>query len=86
MKLINDRVLEPKLVAFELRHRPDVSDHIHGTAFTSSIGTAGQGPANVFSQGEFYVPTPAVDIRWEQPASGVNLSAPAKPTAPSQMS
>src|SRR6266568_7268360 len=49
MKLINDRVLEPKLVAFELRHRPDVSDHIHGTAFTSSIGTAGQDPANVFS-------------------------------------
>ena len=34
MKLINDRILEPKLVAFELWFRPDVSDHIHGTAFT----------------------------------------------------
>ena len=28
------RVLEPKLVAFELRLRLDVSDYIHGTAFT----------------------------------------------------
>src|SRR5260370_34020368 len=45
MKLIDDRVLEPKLVAFEPRRRPDVSDHIHGTAFTRSSGTAGRGPA-----------------------------------------
>src|SRR5262245_22549597 len=36
MKLIDDRVLEPKLVAFEPRRRPDVGDHIHGTAFTRS--------------------------------------------------
>ena len=45
MKLIDDRVLEPKLIAFEPRRRPDVSDHIHGTAFTRSSGTAGRGPA-----------------------------------------
>jgi hypothetical protein len=32
VKLINDRVLEPKLVAFELRLRLDVSHYIHGTA------------------------------------------------------
>jgi hypothetical protein len=30
VKLIDNRVLEPKLVAFELRRRSDVSDHVHG--------------------------------------------------------
>jgi hypothetical protein len=34
MKLINNRVLEPKLVTFDLWLHLDVSDHIHGTAFT----------------------------------------------------
>src|SRR5262244_2418932 len=34
MKLIDDRILEPKLVAFELRRHSDVSDHVHGKAFT----------------------------------------------------
>jgi hypothetical protein len=32
MKLINNRVLEPKLVTFDLWLHLDVSDHIHGTA------------------------------------------------------
>src|SRR5262245_62577438 len=45
MQLIDDRVLEPKLVAFEPRRRPDVSGYIHGTAFTLSSGTAGRDPA-----------------------------------------
>ncbi len=34
MKLINDRVLEPKLVAFGLRFHLDVRDDVHDTAFT----------------------------------------------------
>src|SRR5262244_1563172 len=34
VKLIDDRILEPKLVAFELRRRSDVSDHVHGKTFT----------------------------------------------------
>jgi hypothetical protein len=34
VKLIGDRIFEPKLIAFELRSRSDASDHVHGTAFT----------------------------------------------------
>ena len=34
VKLIDDRIFEPKLVAFGLRSRSDASDHVHGTAFT----------------------------------------------------
>jgi hypothetical protein len=34
MKLINNRVLEPQVVAFELRLDIDVSHDVHGKAFT----------------------------------------------------
>jgi hypothetical protein len=44
MKLINNRVLEPQLVAFELRLRIDVSHDVHGKAFTRSSGITAQDP------------------------------------------
>ena len=46
VKLIDDCVLEPELVALELGFGFDVgNDDVHGTTFTHSSGRAGQGPA-----------------------------------------
>ncbi len=45
VQLINDCVLEPQFVGFELGIGPDVGSHVHGTTFTPSNGRARQGPA-----------------------------------------
>ena len=44
MKLIDDRVLEPELVALDLSFDFDFGHEIHGTAFTRCSETAGRGP------------------------------------------
>jgi hypothetical protein len=44
VQLIDDRVLEPKLVALELGFSLDLGDHVHGKSFTRSNETAGRDP------------------------------------------
>ena len=45
VQLVDDRVLEPQLVAVELGVGPDVGSDVHGRTFTRGSGTAARGPA-----------------------------------------